>query len=149
MMSKKTSELNNDQVCYIKGCSILQRAVWRITHNDPLIAMRNKVSSFILRDATLLMINIRERFQKIKMRMALQKWLKICGKINEVLEKRRVLLKLIFLAKDAKYKALLAKYFQIWKSILNVSERDILDKYGALFKLLDYAKDASLLPLKS
>ena len=148
MMSKKTSELNNDQVCYIKGCSILQRAVWRITHNDPLIAMRNKVSSFILRDATLLMINIRERFQKIKMRMALQKWLKICGKINEVLEKRRVLLKLIFLAKDAKYKALLAKYFQIWKSILNVSERDILDKYGALFKLLDYAKDASLLPLK-
>ena len=148
MMKKKTSELNNDQVAYIKGSSILQRAVWRITHKDPLIAMRNKVSSFLLRDAILLMIGLRERFQKIKLRNALHKWLNNCRKINENLEKRRVLLKLALMAKDGKLKNLLGKYFQIWKSVLNVSEKDILDKYGALFKLLDNLKDASLRPIK-
>ena len=141
-------DLSTEQISYIKGSRILQIAVWRITHSDPLSAMHHKVSSYILREAIILLINIRERFVKIKLKMALQKWLKICKKMRGVNERRRVLLKLLVLGKDAKIKSILSKYILRWKKMLKVSEKEILEKYGALFKLIDYVKDASLRPIK-
>ena len=130
-------DLSTEQISYIKGSRILQIAVWRITHSDPLSAMHHKVSSYILREAIILLINIRERFVKIKLKMALQKWLKICKKMRGVNERRRVLLKLLVLGKDAKIKSILSKYILRWKKMLKVSEKEILEKYGALFKLID------------
>ena len=147
-MSKRKNESNNNQFAYINGCSILQRTVWRLSQDDLLTAMINKVSSLLLRDAILLLINIRKRLLKLKMRIVLNKWLKSSMKMNEVINKRNILLKLIILAKDAKYKALLAKYFQKWKSVLSISEKEILNKYGTIFKLLDNIKNVSLKPIK-
>ena len=145
---KRYEDLSDEQIAYIKGSRILQTAVWRITYPDPLTAIHHKVSAFILREAVILLINIREKFQKIRMKMALQKWLKICKKFRTNYEKRRVLLKLIVLAKDARIKAIKQKYFLRWKNMPNVSERDILEKYGAIFKISEYVVRRTLYPMK-
>ena len=37
--TKRISTLNQEQIAYINGCAILQKAVWRMTHKDPLSAL--------------------------------------------------------------------------------------------------------------
>ena len=41
---RKVSALNKEQIAFIKGCSTLQKAVWRLTYLDPLKAFENKIS---------------------------------------------------------------------------------------------------------
>ena len=145
---RKISALSNEQIAYIRGCSILQCAVWRITHRDPLSAIHSKISSYILREAILLLVNIREKRTKSILRRALEKWLKICKALRGIEERKKTLLKLLFVGKEAKMNSIKAKYLQKWKSATSVSEAEILDKYGSLFKLLEYIKNASLRPIE-
>ena len=145
---KRISALSEEQISYIKGCSILQCAVWRISHKDPLFALQIKISNYIFKEATLLLVNIREKRSKDILKRALEKWLKICKLFNKIAEKRKTLLKLLFIAKEMKLKEIKSKYFQRWKNSISVSETDILDKYGSIFKLLEYIKNASIKPTK-
>ena len=55
-LSKRLSTLNQEQVAYINGCNVLQRAVWRITHEDPLFCFRSQIKRYLLREAILILL---------------------------------------------------------------------------------------------
>ncbi len=144
-LNKRLATLNQEQVAYINGCNVLQRAVWRITHEDPLFSIRGQIKKYILREAILILINIRDRINKAILKLTLHKWLKNAKAIEQNKEKLRALLKIIFLNKEAKDKNTLTKYFQRWAAKPVVNEAEILRKYGYIFKYLDnIAKDATL-----
>jgi len=147
-LSKRLTTLNQEQIAYINGCQTLQRAVWRICHEDPLFAIRNQIKKFTLREAILILISLRERSNRAILKLTLHKWLKNVQRINQNKEKVRALLKIIFLNYEAKNKSNLSRHLLRWKANASVSEQEILKKYGYLFEFLDMLKFYSLLPAK-
>ena len=147
-LSKRLATLNQEQVAYINGCATLQRAVWRITHEDPLFALRNQIKKFILREAILVLINIRNRNDRAILKLTINKWLKKVEALRSQNERLRALLKLIFINNDSKMKNLMSKYLHKWQNNASVSERDILKKYGYLFDFLQKLVKRSILPAK-
>ena len=109
-ISKRLTTLNQEQVAYINGCNTLQRAVWRITHEDPLFAIRGQIKKYILREAILILITLRERNNKAVLKLTLLKWLKQAKSISQNEEKLRGLLKIIFLNYESKIKNITSKY---------------------------------------
>ena len=101
-LSKRLTTLNQEQVAYINGCNTLQRAVWRITHEDPLFAIRRQIKKYILKEAILVLINIRDRNNRAILKLTLLKWLKQAKSISQNIERLRALLKIIFLNYESK-----------------------------------------------
>ena len=147
-LSKRLSTLNQEQVAYINGCQTLQRAVWRICHEDPLFAIRNQIKKFTLREAILILISLRERNNRAILKLALHNWLKKVQKMNQNEERLRTLLKIIVKNYDSKVKNKLSTHLLKWRANTSVSEQEILRKYGHLFEFLDMLKFYSLLPAK-
>ena len=147
-LSKRLSTLNQEQVAYINGCQTLQRAVWRICHEDPLFAIRNQIKKFTLREAILILISLRERNNRAILKLALHNWLKKVQKMNQNEERLRTLLKIIVKNYDSKMKNKLSTHLLKWRANTSVSEQEILRKYGHLFEFLDMLKFYSLLPAK-
>ena len=145
---KNVSALNKEQVAYIKGCSLLQTAVWRITHREPVKALGNTLANTLFKNSILLLISARQKNTQMTLKFTLQKWQKISRLINGIRLQRRVLLKLIVTNYDTKYKTFLSKYLLKWKNLSTFSAKDFLKKYGALFKLLDLVKKKALKPTK-
>ena len=59
--SKRIATLNQEQIAYINGCAILQKAVWRMTHRDPLSALWSQNNKRIIKRAVNILIIIREK----------------------------------------------------------------------------------------
>jgi hypothetical protein len=146
--SKRLSTLNQEQVAYINGCQTLQRAVWRICHEDPLFAIRNQIKKFTLREAILILISLRERNKRAILKLAVHKWLKNVQKMNQNEERLRALLKIIFKNYESKIKNKLSTHLMKWRANASISEQEILKKYGHLFEFLDRLKFHSLIPSK-
>ena len=146
---KNVSALTKEQIAYIKGCSLLQTAVWRISHRDPLKAIGNTLANSIFKNAVLTMMIIREKNRKEALKATLQKWSKKVKLLNGLLNQRRVFLKFLVNSTDAKVKALLSKYLMKWISLSRQSEKDFLIKYGSLFKLLELVTKRGLKPGKN
>ena len=147
-LSRRLTTLNQEQIAYINGCQTLQRAVWRICHEDPIFAIRNQIKRYILREAVLVLISLRERNNRAILKLTFHKWLKNVQRLNQNKEKIRALLKIIFLNYESKTKNNLSRHLLRWKANASVSEQDILKKYGYLFEFLDMLKFYSLLPAK-
>ena len=81
-LSKRLSTLNLEQIAYVNGCQTLQRAVWRICHEDALFALRFQIKKFTLREAILILINLRERNNRAILKLALHNWLKKVQKMK-------------------------------------------------------------------
>ena len=146
--SKRISTLNQEQIAYINGCNTLQRAVWRITHKDPLSAFGSQIKRFLLRQAILILVSIRERNNKAILKSALMKWLKQAQTISQNKERLRVLLKIIFLNYESNQKTTISKYLLRWAAKTSKSDAEILQKYGYLFQFLDLLIKNSLIPAK-
>ena len=148
-ISKRLATLNQEQVAYINGCATLQRAVWRITHEDPLFALRNQIKKYILKEAILVLINIRQRNNRAILKLTINKWLKKIEALRNQNERLRGLLKLIFINNDSKMKNLLSKYLHRWQNnASSVPEAEILKKYRYLFEFLQKLVNQSTLPAK-
>ena len=147
-LSKRLSTLNQEQVAYINGCNVLQRAVWRITHEDPLFCFRSQIKRYLLREAILILFNIRERNNRALLKFTLLKWLQKAQTVSKNKERLRALLKIIFLNHESKNKTTISKYLLRWAAKASKSEAEILKKYGNLFKFLDLLKNNALLPAK-
>ena len=65
---------NNDFIYYARGSEILQRAVWRITHQDPLHAMSFNINSVLLVEKLKLILKIKKNTNKKLLRAALYRW---------------------------------------------------------------------------
>ena len=72
--SKRMSTLNQEQIAYINGCATLQRAIWRLTHKDPLSAMTNQIEERTFRRAIQLLIALREKCRETGLKSAIEKW---------------------------------------------------------------------------
>ena len=145
---RKVSALNKEQIAFIKGCSTLQKAVWRLTYLDPLKTFENKIFIYKLKKVILLLIAIREKNKKNRLKEIIEKWLKKSKLMSNLIANRRVQLKKFIFNKETKKKFILSKYLQKWKNTCVFSEKDILKKYGAIFKLLDALKKKKLKDLK-
>ena len=147
-LSKRLSTLNLEQVAYINGCNVLQRAVWRITHEDPLFCFRSQIKRYLLKEAILILFNLRERNNRALLKLTLLKWLQKAQTVSKNKERLRALLKIIFLNHESKNKTTISKYLLRWAAKASKSEAEILKKYGNLFKFLDLVKNNALLPAK-
>ena len=67
---KKDQNLLN----YLKGAEILQRAVWRITHKDPLSAMKDKVDVENLKYKLRRLLKIKKLSDNDLLRKYFNKW---------------------------------------------------------------------------
>jgi hypothetical protein len=76
---KRISTLNQEQIAYINGCAILQKAVWRIAHKDPLSALCSQFELKTIRRACYILIAIREKSRETGLRCAFEKWQKMSG----------------------------------------------------------------------
>ena len=146
--SKRMSTLNQEQIAYINGCATLQRAIWRLTHKDPLSAMMNQIEERTIRRAIQLLIALREKCRETGLKSAIEKWHNNAKKIRTNKERLRVLLKMMVINYDSDQKRTLSKYFHRWQLNTHASESEILDKYGHLFEFLDMLKYYSLFPAK-
>ena len=145
---KRIYTLNQEQIAYINGCAILQKAVWRMTHRDPLSALCSQNQRITIKRAIYVLISIREKSRETGLRCAIEKWQKTAKKIKAQKERLRVLLKMILINYDSDQKAILSKYFHKWQLNTSASESEILKKYGHLFEFLDMLKYYSLFPAK-
>ena len=146
--SKRIATLNQEQIAYINGCAILQKAVWRMTHRDPLSALWSQNNKRIIKRAVSILITIREKSRETGLKCAIEKWQKTTKMIKAKNERLRVLLKMIVINYDSDQKGIISKYFHKWQLNTSVSESEILEKYGHLFEFLDMLKYYSLFPAK-
>ena len=146
--SKRIATLNQEQIAYINGCAILQKAVWRMTHRDPLSALWSQNNKRIIKRAVYILISLREKSRETGLKCAIEKWQKTTKMIKAKNERLRVLLKMIVINYDSDQKGIISKYFHKWQLNTSVSESEILEKYGHLFEFLDMLKYYSLFPAK-
>ena len=102
--SKRMSTLNQEQIAYINGCATLQRAIWRLTHKDPLSAMTNQIEERTFRRAIQLLIALREKCRETGLKSAIEKWHNNAKKIRTNKERLRVLLKMMVINYDSDQK---------------------------------------------
>ena len=145
---KRRSTLNQEQIAYINGCAILQKAVWRMTHQDPLSALCSQFELKTIRRAVYILIAIREKSRETGLRCAFEKWQNIAKTLRAKKDRLRVLLKMLVINYDSDQKGIISKYFHKWQLNTAVSESEILEKYGHLFEFLDMLKYYSLFPAK-
>ena len=147
--SKRIATLNQEQIAYINGCAILQKAVWRMTHRDPLSALWSQNNKRIIKRAVYILISLREKSRETGLKCAIEKWQKTTKKIKAKNERLRVLLKMIVINYDSDQKGIISKYFHKWQLNTSISESEILEKYGHLFEFLDMLKYYSLFPARN
>ena len=146
--SKRISTLNQEQIAYINGCVTLQKAIWRLTHRDPLSALWSQIEQRTIKKAIYTLISAREKSRETGLKSAIEKWRQTAKKIRTNDKRLRVLLKMIVLNYDSAQKGILSKYFHKWQLNASPSESEILEKYGHLFEFLDMLKYYSLFPAK-
>ena len=120
--SKRMTTLNQEQIAYINGCATLQRAIWRLTHRDPLSAIWNQIEQRTIRRAIQILIALREKCRETGLKSALEKWHNNTKKIRTKNERLRVLLKMIVINYDSDLKRMLSKYFHKWQLNTHASE---------------------------
>ena len=57
---RRANTLTNEQISYINGCAKLQLAIWRLTHRDPLMALSDRMSKYLLRQAINILMDTRQ-----------------------------------------------------------------------------------------
>ena len=126
---------------YLKGSEILQRAVWRITHEDPLNAMGDKLYESEVKYKLLKLVKIKKLTDNNLLRKYFNRW-----KINalkgvdpNVLYK--LLAKLIEITSNNHKKKILSKKFNKWRRAAGINPYDSLQKARDLYDLVDYIKE--------
>ena len=95
--SKRIIALNQEQISYINGCATLQKAIWRMTHRDPLSAFWSQINQKIIKRAFYVLISLREKNRESGLKSAIFKWRKTVETLKSENERLRVLLKMIII----------------------------------------------------
>ena len=134
---RRATALTNEQISYIKGCARLQSAVWRITHRDPLMALSDKISLRVLRQAIMDLMNAREKLRKQVLKSTVQKWLKNAQLMSVSNLRRNQLLKSRINRLDAYKRFILSQAVKNWRINTARSVEDFLSRIGAFMKLME------------
>ena len=127
-----------DQLGYINGCQVLDKAVMRIAHEDVLVAISIKLRAVFLRRFTAVIIAMNNRGQNELLRKYLYRWRINANPFSKFSNNTKNILKLLYLRYDNNLKKILAKYFNRWRYKKNEPLRAIskIKKIG--FILPDY-----------
>ena len=122
---------------YLKGSEILQRAVWRITHPDPLHAMGETLDGDNLRYKLLKMIKIKKHSDNDLLRKYFNIWRKnaLKGVDADILYK--LLAKLMEMTHNNHMRKILGKKFNKWRRAARVNPYDSLQKAKDIYDLGD------------
>ena len=134
---RRATALTNEQIAYIKGCARLQLSIWRLCHRDPLKALSERMSLYVLRQAIMTLMGIRERLRKQYLRSSLQKWSKLAKMMTFSNSKRETLLRGRINRLEALKKFILSQSLKNWRIKAARSAEDFLSRIGAFMKLME------------
>jgi len=122
---------------YLKGSEILQRAVWRMTHPDPLHAMGQKLDMDDVKYKLLKIIKIKKHSDNDLLRKYFDKWRKnaLKGVDADILYK--LLAKLMEMTHNNHMRKILGKKFNKWRRAARVNPYDSLRKAKDIYDLGD------------
>ena len=145
---RRATALTNEQIAYIKGCAKLQLSIWRICHRDPLMALSDRVSQMILRQAIMVLMETRQRLRKLYLRSNLQKWLKLAQMMTLSNSKRQTLLRGRVNRIEAFKRFILSQALKNWRIKAARSVEDYLGRMGAFMKLMEAGLKKKTKPVK-
>ena len=145
---RRAAALTNDQISYIKGCSRLQAAIWRLLHRDPLNALSDRNSLSLLRRAILTLMDAREKLRKQMLRSKMQKWLKNAQMTTLSNARRQALLRSRVNRLEALKKFLLSQALKNWRIKAARSVEDFLNRLGNFMKLMEAGAKKRTKPAK-
>ena len=145
---RRATALTNEQIAYIKGCARLQLSIWRLCQRDPLKALSERISLYILRKAVLILMLTRERLRKQYLRSNLQKWLKLAQMMTLSNTKRQTLLRGRVNRIEAYKRFILSQSLKNWKIKTARSIEDFLGRIGAFMKLMEAGIKNKTKPIK-
>ena len=145
---RRATALTNEQISYIKGCARLQSAIWRLTHRDPLMALSDRMSKYVLRQAILTLIETRKRLRKQNLKSSLDKWAKNSQFMTFSNARRQALLKSCINRNEALKRFILSHYFKNWRNKCARSVEDFLGRIGAFMKLMESGIKRRTRPVK-
>ena len=111
----KTKNITNNQITYMKGAEILQKAFWRICHEDIIISISKKFRAISISHFIAIICSIRNKRNKELLAKYLYYWRYISNPPKYNKEEIKSKLKLIILRKEKNNIKYLTKYFNIWK----------------------------------
>ena len=145
---RRATALTNEQIAYIKGCARLQLSIWRLCHRDPLKALSERMSLYVLRQAIMTLMGIRERLRKQYLRSSLQKWSKLAKMMTFSNSKRETLLRGRINRLEALKKFILSQSLKNWRIKAARSAEDFLSRIGAFMKLMEAGVKKKTRPTK-
>ena len=122
---------------YLKGSEILQRAVWRISHPDPLHAMGEKLDVDDVKYKLLKMIKIKKRSDKDLLRKYFNIWRKNALKGIDADILYKLLAKLMEMTHNNHMRKILGKKFNKWRRAARINPYDSLQKAKDIYDLGD------------
>ena len=114
-LSNNTGVIKLDQLGYINGSKILEKAAFRIAHEDVLVAVSYKIRAVFLRRFTAVIISMNNKNENELLRKYLYKWRINANPLKNISDEIKKLLKLLFLRYDNNLKSLLSKYLNRWR----------------------------------
>ena len=126
---------------YLRGSEILQRAVWRKAHPDPLHAMGDKVDKDNILNQLRKLVKIKKNTTNDLLRKYFDKWRKNALKGIDSDTLYKLLAKLLEITSNNYKKKILAKKFNKWRRAARVDPYDSLQKAKDIYDLGDLIKD--------
>jgi hypothetical protein len=112
------------------------------------MALSDKMSKYVLRQAILILIETRKRLRKQNLNSNLQKWLKTSQTLTNYDARRQALLRSLINRNEALKKFILSQYFKNWRIKCARSVEDFLGRIGAFMKLMEAGIKNKTKPLK-
>ena len=144
----RKSQMQPDQMNFVNGCSILQRAVWRMTYRDPLNALLHYQFFTNSREFLMALVSIRERCERALLRSFLNRWRNNVIGRRELWNKRRAALRFLIALMDARARAIMSSKFANWKRVLQVNVDEVLAKFRTLIEMLTRYSNNVIRPTK-
>ena len=132
----KTKDIRNNQMIYMKGAIILEKALWRISHEDIIISLSRKYRLVFINHFLSVICSIRNKIERIHLIKYLYHWIYISIHDKNKKEEIKSKLKIIILRKGNNEIKTLAKYFNIWK--FEKQDKQLHENFCILFENYNY-----------
>ena len=145
-----TQNIRNNQENYLKGSQLLEKAFWRISHDDVLISLSLKFRAVFIKKFLAIILRIRNRNSKEKLKKCIKRWKCLRPiSITKNMEEIKTKLRLIVLRYDNNRIKQLSKHFNKWKFKKNrPSFKNEAEMHNAFCNLLNKWSNKNLIKNK-
>ena len=132
----KTKDIRNNQMIYMKGTIILEKALLRISHEDIMILLSRKYRLVFINHFLSVICSIRNKIERIHLIKYLYHWIYISIHDKNKKEEIKSKLKIIILRKGNNEIKTLAKYFNIWR--FEKQDKQLHENFFIIFENYNY-----------